>query len=1228
MSPSKQPDPSSTLRISLLGNHEIIRAGQSLRVRHGKHLALLAYLALHPAPLLRNHLASMFWPELNEDNGRNNLRGVLHSLRNTLGSDALMSDRETIWLSPSARQGLDIDNFNAIVDQHSASAKTGSVQPKTEALSEAARLYRGELVSDLSLDLCDDFTDWLQLQRMTLHRRIISLLESLVQLYQQAGDTSHAITHAERLATLDPCNEQAHQQLIQLLATSGQTGSALRQYALMCHILDQELGVQPDEASLALYQQLKQQRPAAQQLAKTTDEADTVPNKAPPHTAFVTIAFLHSRQAKDMASPAQDLVEPPFRQRLEQHNAHVVNSHCGGVLAYFGYPAPLENSPQRSAKAVLELLQDPALASWQLGVGLHAGQMMTRFDDHHPDLGGQLTGTAIELGKQAEPGSVRVSQPLAQLLGQSYQLIPLLARRSADPVGYLLGSSMKRPTSQSRKGGLFGRQSQQQQLTALWQQVDKGDFTATLLKSPPGLGKSRLGEWCGEYARQRGGQMQIIHCHPQHQESSLYPVLNMLHQSCQLCSGGLETFSIEQLSTLLHKAKCLPPNHKATSQLAQVLGLESPDSTDPSQMAKYRHSSMQLLSTLVAAWAQQQPLLLLIEDVHWADHSTLEWLEQLLQLAPKRTMMLFTARPELRSERLNALPQVTIPALASDDALALLRQHSAKLAPDQLARVVAIAEGIPLFLEQLGSALQEGSLNHDKQLPESLKEVLIARLIKLGPAHRLLQIAATLGNTFNLRVLRTVAAFEHVTLFRSNLELLRELRLIDLQNSLQGRFLHNLIRTAAYESQSRAQTRQTHAQIARLWPLVDSSIEELHPEWLAEHHNSAGNLESALRYWHTAAQLEANAAAHTEAAAHFRRALATLDRLPPSSHLDGLQLALNFALGCSLIACQGYGSTEAREAFKYALQIAPTINDNQELFRPLFGLWLGGSSHGDYETSYHAALKLERLAQHSCEPTHRLQAAYALGNIHCWRGNFPESRMQLEKAIRLYHELQPTNLAADYGEDSGVTSQAFLSWIYWFIGEDEQANHAAKQSMDLADQIGHPFSQAFAYTFVARLYQLQGNSEAVNALAGRLQTLAKRYDFPIWQAAGSLLQGWAIGVMGDDHGIEMAEQGLKLVHEAMPSVEVTFLTILADLHFKRGHDRIARIYAEQALDKGSALTDHYMQAEMTRLCGLIQHRNGEPGAELLLGKAVQIATAQGASRIALTAQNDLLAIRR
>ena len=1225
LSQATQSSSSPALRIALLGSHEIFRAEQALRLSQGKPLALLAYLALHSTPVRRDHLALMLWPELSEGDGRNNLRGTLHGLRNILGSDTLVSDRETIWLSPLARQGLDIERFNAAFEQQRTRQQPEEDGLKAKQLSEAARLYRGELISDLKIEQCSDFEDWLHLQRLTMHRRMISLLETLTALYQRMGDTSNALSHAESLTALDPSNEHAHRQLIRLLAASGQTNSALRQYELMTHILEQELGVEPDEASHTLFQQLKQQQPPARSETPEADENSASQRQAPPSTAAVTIAYLRPRQAQTPAASEPHLRQP-IRQRLERHCAHVVYSHCGGVLAYFGYPVPLENTPQRSAKAIRELLQDPALTKFQLGVGLHTGQMETYFDDQHPDLSGRLTATAIELGKQAEPGSIRISQSLAQSLGPGYQLTPLIARRDSDTIGYLLNPNQEPMPEPNKAKKLFGRQQQQQQLQALWQQTSHGNFSATLLKAPAGLGKSRLGAWCTEYARHQGGQVHTIYCHPQHQESFLHPVADMLRQSGQHLSNNLGGFSVEQLNTLLDEAQCPRPQRLATTQLAQALGLENPTATDPKLLADYRQDSLQLLCELIAAWAKQRPLLLLVEDVHWADHSTLEWLEQLQQRGPKRVMMLFTARPQLQSERLNALPQLPLPALDVDQAHDLLRQHGASFEPSQLQRVVAIAEGVPLFLEQLGSALQEGSLHHDEHLPRSLQEVLGARLIQLGPAHRLIQIAATLGNTFDLRLLRAVAEIEHDTLFRSSLEQLRQLRLIDLQNSRQGQFLHNLIREAAYESQSRAQARQTHANIAKLWPVLDATIKQQYPEWLAEHHNAAGELERALEYWHAAARQAADAAAHVDAAAHCHSALASLDRLPPSSTLDSTQLELTFALGCNLLACQGYGSAEARDAFKRALQIAPQLRDDEDLFRPLFGLWLGGSSHGDYDTSYRAALKLERLAERSSDPTHRLQAAYALGNIYCWRADLPQSRQQLEKALALYHELQPNNLIADYGEDSGVASQAFLSWVYWFVDEDERAHAAAEQSIALAKQLEHPFSQAFAHTFVARFHQLQGDTEGTNEHASQLLALAKRYDFPLWQAAGELLQGWAIGVEGDDRGIGIAEQGLNLVREAMPSVEVTFLAVLTDLHFRRGYDPMAQAYAQQALDKGGPLYDHYMQAELTRLRALLHHRNGEPGAEQLLRQAQHIAESQGAKRIARAARDDLLTI--
>jgi DNA-binding SARP family transcriptional activator/tetratricopeptide (TPR) repeat protein len=1213
---ASEPDPQhESIRITLLGGCIVEKNAVQLQFSYAKVAAILSYLVLERRPVGRESLALLFWPHMDGAQGRANLRLALHALRQALGNAVLGANRETIWLEKTARVSCDAWDFLAAAPRCKANRLSADCQDCFPDLRAAVDLYRGEFMAGFCLEDCPEFEDWLHIKRRVMHRQALGLIERTIACAQEAGNPGLAIQLAERFTALEPWVEDGHRRLMSLLADAGQFGAAMAHYEVLCEVLARELGSVPSQATRLLYESL-QQTPALPTAALHGAEAPAAAPRAV-DSGRVTVLYCELRSLlhpPEEAAEALRRAQSICQARVEHHGGYVTPIH-GGVLAYFGFPEEFEGSASAALHCAYDIIATltPAALAWRIGV--HAGQIVYG-GAAHPDLFGEVSAIAVRLVECGRTGDVLISSVVCSLLDESFSCQPV-ARQTvylaeAGLQAFRVSPQLEAATMKSAPSALLGRQREQAQLAGLWQASIQGSSSAVLLLGEPGLGKSALAAWLAEHVQANGGVVRQMHCRPQHKESFLLPLIELMMRRCCIQAADSTEVRQEKLDRFLRDEHPDAP-HDAAAVMAIMLGIVVPTTSMDYSPGLARERAYVAMHAMLASLARRQPLLLVIEDVHWADLSSMEWLGRLVASPPPGVLMLMTGRPEFAAPWREQLTQLPLHALPAKDAASLLDNLSAgALEPERIAQIVKLAEGVPLFLEQLGRAAQDGQLG-DGQLPASLREVIGVRLGKLGSARRLAQIAATIGREFDLALLEAAAEDATTDAFFTNLRHLEKHQLIHINERRHGVFNHGLIRDVAYDTQPRSVRRETHRRILESWLLLHPNLSERHPEWLAHHYAESGDHENAVICWQSAGHRALAAAAYADAAMHFRTAIGFLQKWPPTPALDRWMLTITSALGVALVAKQGYGSPEARAVFGQALELSSGLDDDADSFRPLFGLWLGGSSHAGYQASLRLALRLERAAMRSDQPVHALFAAYACGNNYTWLGDFETARAYLERAVDLYRNLGSTALVAEYGEDPGVTCQGFLSWVYWFMGDADQARQAAIDGLQLARQLQHPFSLGFMLTFSARMHQLMGNAEAAMRDAAELIGVAERHGFPLWQAAGYLLLGWSKAVQGDESGVAMAEQTLPIVSQVMPSIEVTFLSVLADIKYRLGHHEEVIQITHQALQRAEEWHDFYMRAELLRLAAHSHRSLGrEAEAERLLAKALAVSQVQGA----------------
>ncbi|HTY99617.1 MAG TPA: AAA family ATPase, partial [Rhodocyclaceae bacterium] len=775
---------------------------------------------------------------------------------------------------------------------------------------------------------------------------------------------------------------------------------------------------------------------------------------------------------------------------------------------------------------------------------------------------------------------------------------------------------------------LVGRQEENAVLLAAWQEVKRGGRRAILLRGEAGIGKSRLVLTLKEALSDGGYRLRELQCSPESSHSPFQPLAAMFASILAFSPDESPEARFEKLAAYV-ESHYPPPHHQAVALLAKMLALplRRPYRELQSSPQQQRQDAVALLADRVLALATRQPLLLVAEDLHWADPSLLEFLKALLSHRSSRPILiLMTARPEFKPPWRSSLTRVVdLEPLDDEQTAALIATVAPRIAPETLRHLVERADGIPLFAEELA---REALAGEQTAIPATLQDLLTARLDNLGPAKAIAQYAATVGREFDPHVLAQASGLDRTALARL-LDQLREAGLLARDGRGAWRFRHALIRDAAYDSQTKAERAMAHRCVA-----ATLAASEAHgrPELLAQHWAAGGEFREAVACWTRAGKLASQRSAYREALAHFRSARELLHRLPDGTDRLELELDLQIGLGAAACAVQGYASPEGAAAYARTMALCRQRDSAPELFPALWGFWGSASSRDGYDHALELAVQLLRVANQGHDPVHVQQAHFALGNTLFWRGEFALAREHLERVQGSYDLRFHDRHVADFGEDPGVTSGAYLSWVLWVLGRTGQAQAVSERSQVLARQLGHPISLAYALGFAAILQcRLRRPAEAL-ALAKETLELANSHGFALWRIAATLTQGWARSMQGDPEGVESMRHCVDATRAAMGGVTLAVLEPLTDACVRLGRFAAALETIDEALGLADTLGDHHADAELYRLRGealLGSDRRSRPTeAEASLSRALAVSRQQQAKSLELRAATSLARLWR
>lgn len=930
------------------------------------------------------------------------------------------------------------------------------------------------------------------------------------------------------------------------------------------------------------------------------------------------------------------------------------------TILLFGYPQAREDDARHAARTALDIadevrrrsaqLEAEAGVTLQVRVGVHTGLVIARELRGAPaqrtcDLVGPTPQVAIRLDEMAGPGEVLASLDTQRLLRREIERepaghCPLPELGSEMPVFRLTGIRqipVGVETIQSeRETRLVGRAKQLERLIELWRQAGDGRPAVVLMTGEPGIGKSRL---VRELRRQVPPQAWLgLECAAENQNSPLRPIVDLL--------AGWE----ESLEALLMRQAMDPAEHLPflTRLLSRPADPRWPAPALPPERLK--EATLDTLLTLLTRMAAERPLVFALEDVHWADPTTLELVRLLVDelRAPDlardetpRLCVVLTARPHFAPtwsiENLELLP---LPHLASAEVEEMVRStviaDLSALPRRLIDEVVLRSDGVPLYVEEVTRMLVESSGDPahgdgEVEIPTTLRGLITARLDGVSSSAReTAQVASVLGREFRYEFLRA-SSVKAETQVRADLRELVNTGLLYQRRSARAErylFKHALLRDTAYESMRRATRQMLHQRVANTLRERFPDVERTQPEVLALHFEHGGQRENALEYWRRAGDLAVTRGAYVESIRHFRQGLGIVERLPVSRALREAELGLRSSLGVGLIATKGYGAEEVEQNCSRAERLCLALGDAPQLVPALYGLWTYHLLRDHRDSPLDLANRLVQIAQ---TPEHVLIATSTRGITAYFMGELPTALAHLERATALYDVERQRSLAGTLGEDAALLAPLYSIWCLFHLGKPDQALARQQQTAALVEEASSPYLTATSLIFGMLLGLSLEDIALTRRFAEKAMALSVEQRFPFFLASATCGMGWTRIAENDvAAGIAQIQEGLTVLGLTGAVVARSYwLACIAEGHLRRG-DAAAGLatvgeglaLAENNLNRLQDPWLHRLKGELLLLAG------DAAAAEGSLRTAIRVARGSGDKPFALRATMSLARLLR
>jgi len=952
-------------------------------------------------------------------------------------------------------------------------------------------------------------------------------------------------------------------------------------------------------------------------------------------------------------------------QVIQQHGGHVAQYLGDGLLVYFGYPQGLEDAPRSGVKAGLGILGAVARANreWKsegkteikVRIGIHTGLVVV--DDHLAvgetvNIAARLEGLAPHNGLVISPKTLKLVQGWFEV--ESLGELPIKGISRPMEIFQVLKESPAQTRLDVAKGQglspLVGREKELHFLKEKWTQARNGEGNLVLINGEAGIGKTRLVDSLEQMAKEGTDVIfTIARCSAYHLNSAFYPLVNWLGSQL-LQFEPKDSMEAKQEKLMGFLVQCGMDTGTSMPLLAEFLSVSS-DQFPPlvmSPVAK-RQQTMETLGQVLLKLAGARPVLFVLEDLHWADASTLEWLKLFLEQLPSQVIFaVCTTRPDFHPEwgGQSQVSQLDLPRLPAET-VALICHHQTKgktLPVELLQQINAKTEGVPLFVEELTKMVLESGMLLEKEasfelsgelntlsIPSTLQDSLLARLDRLSPLKEIVQVGAVLGREFSIDILHAVTQQNTDSLERalSRLTDAEILRLKERGEQIVYQFKHALIQDAAYESMLKSRRHQLHQQVARVLEQQFPAIVEPQPELLAHHFTLAELPLQAIPLWLKAGQLASQKNASLEAISHLEKGLELLPHIESKSERNKLKLDFQLTLGSTFVVAHGFPHPKVKETFDKARNIAQSIEVNPKLAMVLLGLYTYYFNTEDY--AVHSELT-EYIKQLEKDPEHGywFQLIHSQGGIGApgvIKGDFQQAHQAFKRSLEIFDPTIyfPWELAPGMGYYE-INVKAWWMVCLQIMGNIEDSKNLADQHLDYAKEHNDSSSLYHIYTFPPLRNLVAREWKAVQQGLDLYLPIVKAFGDPVFNLTAEVYYAIAQAFEGDKAAFDKAVHLVNVCFEiGFKAFAITMCAWIGELYYRFGEYKLGLAWVEKILSHVNNTGTHIQTAELYRVKGLILQALGEPDAivEQNLQQALSVSRKQSAKTFELRAACDL-----
>ena len=965
---------------------------------------------------------------------------------------------------------------------------------------------------------------------------------------------------------------------------------------------------------------------------------------------------------------------------IERHGGFTAKYMGDGVLAYFGYPKAHEHDAERAVQAGLAIvdavprLVTAAGSPLQVRAGIATGLVIVgdlfgSGEAQERGIVGETPNLAARLQSLAEPNTVIIAEGTRRLLGGLFELKDLGIREDlkgiVGPVQAwvaLRASSVESRFEALHTTGLtalVGREEELQLLLRCWSRARSGGGQVMLISGESGIGKSRLTAALLESIAGEPHTRLRYFCSPQHTDSAFYPIIGQMERAAGIARNDTLQAKLDKLDALLAQTAT---SLQDAALFAEMLSLPNDGrypSLEPTPQRR-RQGTLDALTRQGEALTSKNPVLMIFEDAHWTDPTSLEAFGRVVDWIEKhRVLLVATFRPEFEPPWIGRsyVTAITINRLAQRevgtmiDSVAGNKLIAARIRQDIIDRT----DGIPLFVEEMTKAVLEAESEGEARrtadavpspalaVPASLHASLMARLDRLGPAKGVAQIGAAIGRQFSHALLAAVVRKPEAELGWALDRLIAAGLLFRQGVPPHAIYLvkHALVQDAAYGTLLREPRRALHACIAETLESQFAEIAERQPEVLARHCAEAGLMEKAAGLWGKAGQRSLERSALVEAAEQLTRALGHIAALPPATPaLRGQQIKFQVALINTLFHLKGYGAPETKAAIEQArlfIEQAEALGEPPEdpllLFSVLYGAWIASVMAFNADVARGLAKQFLALAEKQASTVPRMVGHRMMGHSLLHVGEVVEARAHYDQAIALYNPVEHRPLVTRFGQDTKVAILSYRSWVLWLLGYPDAALADIENALKDAREIGHAGTLMVALGVPSMACVFSGNYTLATGRVQELFALSEEKGALLWKGMGTAIQGYLLALTGKSlDAVHMMASGITAFSDTGATLYTPFwLLYLARVHAELGQFEDAYRCIGEAMTAVEKTGERWLEAEVNRTAGEIALLLPKPDAEkaeAYFERALAVARKQQAKSWELRAAISIALLKR